>query len=155
MQKYFSSALIVLTIVLTSAVITFAQVTGGAVTGSVVDSAGAVVPGVTVKITDKARGQEFTAQTTDAGSYLFPNVPVGEYTVSVERAGFAAINRDLNVSLNQTVTVDITLQVTGGTNVVDVVAGGEWLYRLTRRSSVEVLILVRFRIYRLTVTLII
>ncbi len=125
MQKYLSSALVALIVVLTSAVITFAQVTGGAVTGSIVDTVGAVVPDVTVKITDKARGQEFTAQTTGAGSYLFPNVPVGEYSVTVERTGFAAITRDLNVSLNQTVTVDIVLQVAGGTNVVDVVAGGE------------------------------
>ena len=45
------------------------QVTGGAVTGTVVDPNGAVVSGATVVLHDKARGQEFTAETTSAGSY--------------------------------------------------------------------------------------
>lgn len=101
-----------------------AQVTGGAITGSVVDPAGAVVPNATVRITDKARGQVLTAQTTDAGSYLFPNVPVGNYTVEIEAAGFAKLTREANVSLNQTTTLDISLQVSGSTTTVDVIADG-------------------------------
>ena len=55
----------------------FGQATGGALTGSVNDANGAVIPNATVKLTDKVRGQEFNAQTTGSGSYLFPNVPVG------------------------------------------------------------------------------
>ena len=125
MQKYLNYVTTVLLSIVFCVVAVSAQVTGGAVTGSVVDPNGAVIPNVQVKIKDKLRGQEFTAQTTNAGSYLFPNVPVGEYTIVVEGAGFAAASRELNVSLNQTVTVDIALQVVGGTNVVDVVAGGE------------------------------
>jgi hypothetical protein len=57
--------------------LTLAQVTGGAVTGSVVDANGAVIPNAKVSLIDKLRGQTFTATTTDAGSYLFPNVSVG------------------------------------------------------------------------------
>ena len=102
-----------------------AQVTGGAVTGTVVDPNGAVVPGATVRLTDKARGSVFTAQTTGAGSFQFPNIPVGDYTVSVEAAGFAMGNRELNVALNQTTTIDIALQVSGSTTIVDVVAGAD------------------------------
>ncbi len=108
-----------------SATFIFAQVTGGAVTGSVVDANGAVVPNATVKLTDKARGQEFTAATTDAGSYLFPNVPVGEYTVSISANGFGTLTREMVVSLNQTTTIDASLQAGGGTNVVDVVGSSE------------------------------
>lgn len=103
----------------------FAQVTGGAVTGSVTDSNGAVIPNATVKLTDKARGQVFTATTTDAGSYLFPNVQVGEYSISIEAKGFNPIKRELTVSLNQTATIDATLQAGGGTTVVDVVGSNE------------------------------
>jgi hypothetical protein len=97
------------------------QVTGGAITGSVVDPNGAVIPNATVTVTDKARGRNFTAQTTSAGSYLFPNIPVGEYTIAIEATGFSRITRDVNVSLNQTSTVDFTLQVGVGSTVVDVV----------------------------------
>ncbi|MBC7899717.1 MAG: carboxypeptidase regulatory-like domain-containing protein, partial [Saprospiraceae bacterium] len=105
----------------------FGQVTGGAVTGSVVDANGAIIPNVTVKLADKARGQVFTTQTTGTGSYLYPNVPVGEYTITIEQTGFEKASKDLTVSLNQTITVDATLQVGGATNAVDVVAGGDAL----------------------------
>lgn len=125
MQKNLNYIINILCTLVICAVVVSAQVTGGAVTGSVVDAAGAVVPNATVRIADKLRGQVFTAQSTDAGSYLFPNVPVGEYTLTVEQAGFAKVTSDLNVSLNQTTTVDVTLQAGGGTNVVDVVSGGE------------------------------
>jgi len=102
-----------------------AQVTGGAVTGSVVDQNGAIVRGASVVLKDKSRGQEFTAQTTDAGSFQFPNVQTGAYTLTISASGFAATNRELVVSLNQTTTVDVALAVGGGTTVVDVVAGSE------------------------------
>lgn len=105
----------------------YGQVTGGAVTGTVSDANGAVIPNVTVKLADKARGQVFTAQTTDTGSYLYPNVPVGEYTITIEQAGFDKVSKELTVSLNQTVTVDTTLQVEGSKNVVNIVAGGDTL----------------------------
>jgi hypothetical protein len=104
-----------------------AQVTGGAVTGSVIDANGAAIPNAKVSLTDKSRGQTFTATTTDAGSYLFPNVPVGEYGITIEAGGFSQFKRDLVVSLNQTATVDATLQAGGGTNIVDVVGSNETL----------------------------
>ena len=103
----------------------YGQDTGGAVTGTVLDANRAVVPGATVKLTSKKRGQVLTTQTTGSGSYLFPNVPVGEYTLSIESGGFATATKDVVVSLNQTATLDATLQPAGTTNVVDVIAGGE------------------------------
>ncbi len=77
------------------------------------------------KITDKARGRDFTIQTTSAGSYQFPNISVGEYIVTIEASGFSTLTRTANVSLNQTTTVDVALQVGGGTATVDVVAGSD------------------------------
>src|SRR6476661_410285 len=82
----------------------FAQVTGGAVTGTVVDPNGAVVSGATVLLKDKARGTEFTTQTTGAGSYQFPNVQTGTYMMTVTAAGFAVAKGEVVVSLNQTAT---------------------------------------------------
>lgn len=105
----------------------FGQVTGGAVTGTVSDANGAVVPNVTIKLTDKARGQVFTTQTTDTGSFQYPNLAVGQYTITIEQAGFEKVTKELTVSLNQTVTVDTTLQVEGSQNIVNVVAGGDLL----------------------------
>nr|MBA2333496.1 carboxypeptidase regulatory-like domain-containing protein [Blastocatellia bacterium] len=124
MQKYLNYVATVLLSIVFCAVAASAQVTGGAITGSIVDANGAVVPNVEVRITDKARGSVFTAQTSGSGSYNFVNVPTGEYTISIEGTGFATVSRDLSVTLNQTNTVDVVLQVAGGTTVVDVVAGG-------------------------------
>ncbi len=127
MKKIVSFFLSISVLFVLSASVVLAQVTGGAVTGSIVDSNGAVIANATVKLKDKARGQEFTATTTGAGSYLFPNVPVGEYLVTIEASGFNPSKREMVVSLNQTSTVDATLQAGGGTNVVDVVGTNETL----------------------------
>lgn len=125
MHKYLNYVTTVLLSMLFIATAISAQVTGGALTGSVTDPNGAVVPNVQVRITDKTRGSAFTTQTSDAGAYNFVNVPVGEYTISVEGGGFAPVSRDITVSLNTTSTVDVVLSVVGGTSVVDVTAGGE------------------------------
>ena len=102
-----------------------AQVTGGAVTGTVVDPNGAVVRGATVLLKDKSRGLEFTAVTTDAGSYQFPNVQTGTYTMTVTAAGFGAATGEVIVSLNQTATANVTLSVAASTAVVNVTSGAE------------------------------
>jgi hypothetical protein len=101
------------------------QATGGAVTGTVVDPNGAVVPNATIKMSNRERGQEFTGQTSADGIFLFPNVPVGNYTVKISAPGFGESTREAVVTLNQTATVDTILQAAGATGVVDVVAGSE------------------------------
>ncbi|HEU4596776.1 MAG TPA: TonB-dependent receptor [Pyrinomonadaceae bacterium] len=106
----------------------FGQATGGAVTGDVLDATGAVVPNATVTLRSKQTGQTLTSQTTGSGSYSFPNVPVGDYTITVESGGFAPATQDLRVTLNQTTTVNATLQAAGITGVtVDVTAASEAL----------------------------
>lgn len=109
-----------LSLLLLFATATFAQVTGGSVTGTVVDSNGAVVPNATVTLTGKARGQNLTTQTTDTGSYTFPNVPVGDYTITVEIQGFSKATQELRVTLNQATTVEVTMQPQGVGASVDV-----------------------------------
>jgi outer membrane receptor protein involved in Fe transport len=89
------------------------QVTGGAVTGVVVDAQGAVVPNASVTLRSKDTGQTLTSQTTDSGSYTLPNVPVGTYTITIENTGFRPATQELTVTLNQTTTVNATLQVAG------------------------------------------
>jgi outer membrane receptor protein involved in Fe transport len=104
------------------------QVTGGAVTGVVLDANGAVVPSATVTLRSKDTGQTLTSQTTSSGSYTFPNVPVGAYTITIENAGFQPASQELTVVLNQTTTVNATLQVGGiAAETVTVTAASEAL----------------------------
>jgi hypothetical protein len=105
-----------------------AQATGGSITGQVLDANGAAVSGATVTLRNEANGQTLTAQTTDAGSYNFPNVLVGEYTITVEAQGFQAATQKVAVSLSNESSVNTTLQVAGlSAETIEVTAGSEAL----------------------------
>lgn len=99
-----------------------AQVTGGSVTGTVVDAQGGVVANATVNLLDKQRGQTLTTQTTGTGQFNFPNVSVGDYSITIEQTGFAALTKDIRVELNQVTTVDATLQAAGVSASINVAA---------------------------------
>lgn len=127
MSRKIVSTFAVVALLISLAAAARAQVTGGAVTGAVVDANGAAIPNTTVTLKSQETGQTLTTQTTDAGSYTFPNVPVGSYTISIESTQFQPVSQELSVSLNQTTTVNVTLRVGGVTEVVDVTASSEAL----------------------------
>ena len=80
-------ALIVVTILL-FATLSFGQANSG-VTGVVTDAAGAVVPGVTVTLTDTKTGTSQTTTTTDNGTYVFNNIKPGAgFKLAFEKQGF-------------------------------------------------------------------
>jgi hypothetical protein len=66
-----------------------AQSITGRISGAVTDASGAAVPGVTVKITNEATQQSRSAATDPNGFYVATNLPVGNYTVTVEHQGSA------------------------------------------------------------------
>jgi len=113
-----NSLLIALVALVVFAGAALGQVTGGAVTGTVLDANAAAVGGATVQLHDKARGTDFTTETTSAGSYNFPNVPTGTYTMTVTASGFAKATGEVVVNLNQTSTANVTVTVAGATAVV-------------------------------------
>ncbi|MGH9587520.1 MAG: carboxypeptidase regulatory-like domain-containing protein [Acidobacteriaceae bacterium] len=67
-----------------------AQTGFGTVTGVVTDSTGAVIPGVTVVLTNPSKGTKVTAVTNSAGSYRIANVPPGpDYELVFSHEGFS------------------------------------------------------------------
>ena len=62
----------------------------GTILGVVTDSSGAAVPGATVTIKNVDTGLTRTVTTTDDGSYSAPELPIGNYSVTVEKSGFKA-----------------------------------------------------------------
>ena len=84
-------------------------------TGTVTDTSGAAVPGVTVTATSPALIGGARSVVTEAdGSYRFPALPPGLYTVTAELQGFTTGKRDnVRLLLGQTITSDITLSVGG------------------------------------------
>ena len=121
----FRSFLMIAGFVATLALATMAQVTGGAVTGNVTDQNGAVIGGAKVVITDKTRGREYTTTSTGSGSYAFPNVATGDYSIAVSASGFATSKGDITVSLNQTSTANVSLSVQASSAVVNITGDTE------------------------------
>src|SRR5205823_15119510 len=64
---------------------------------------------------------ERTAQSSATGEYVFLEVPVGTYTVELQLTGFKKyLRKGVTLELNQILTLDITLQIGGSTEVVEV-----------------------------------
>lgn len=102
----------------------FAQTGGtGIVVGTVTDPSGAAVPGATVTLTDTATNAARTATTNDTGRYNFPNVPPGNYNLTISKAGFRVakiVNQTVAVAESR--TLDARLEVGAATQVVEVTA---------------------------------
>lgn len=66
-----------------------AQVTSsGSIAGQVTDTSGAVVPAVTVVATQQRTNVQWKTVTDETGAYMFPNLPVGTFSLSAEKQGF-------------------------------------------------------------------
>src|SRR5215475_639377 len=90
----------------------FAQTGNGSVGGIVQDSTKALVPGVSVTLTNVDTGVVNTAITNETGSYNFPVVQPGTYKVAAQLPGFKeAVANDLRVGPNAQVRWDFTLEV--------------------------------------------
>jgi len=81
------------------------------VSGTVRDESGAVLPGVTVTMTQTATGLSRTVVTDGSGAYVVSNLPTGPYEITTVLSGFATFRR-----------TGVVLQV-GASPVVNVVMG--------------------------------
>ena len=92
----------------------------GAISGTVTDQSGAVIPNATVTATD-AGGNEFTIQTSDAGTYLIRDLAPGLYSLKVSARAFQSFSiRDVHVAAASRTIVDVTLNVGSVSETVEV-----------------------------------
>jgi hypothetical protein len=102
---------------------TFGQTIDGNIVGTVFDATNAVVPDASVTAENVATGVKSQTTTGANGVYIFNNVPVGTYDITVKKAGFAdAVLRNLAVELNKTTTANLTMELGTVTQTVEVVA---------------------------------
>jgi hypothetical protein len=103
-----------------------AQRLDGTLRVSVSDSTGAGIPDAKVTVTNEATGVSSTATASSAGTYVFPDLLVGSYTVTVEKTGFKkTVNKGVQVVSNQVSEVAPVLEVGDVSAVVEVSAGAE------------------------------
>jgi outer membrane receptor protein involved in Fe transport len=98
-----------------------AQGTGGRILGRISDPSGAVVGHVKVVATNDATGVNRDTETNESGDYVFPEVPVGVYTITFELTGFKkGIRHGVSLDLNQVITLNMTMQLGATQEVIDV-----------------------------------
>ena len=124
MCKYaFRRGAAVLALILAMMVGVSAQESRGALSGSVTDPNGAALPGATVELKNVETNITATATTNEAGSYSFPLVNPGRYTLSVTAAGFATASREgIEIRVSEKLTLDVPMQVTGVGETVTTIA---------------------------------
>jgi hypothetical protein len=99
----------------------YAQQTG-AISGKVVDTGGAVLPGVTVEASSDVLPAPRVTVTEGNGEYRLPALPPGNYTVTFTLSGMQTVTRQAQVQLSQDTPVDATLGIQGISETVNVTA---------------------------------
>jgi hypothetical protein len=111
---------------LSSAAVLLAQ-DSASITGTVTDTSGALVPGATVVLTNKATNLTYKTVSNGTGSYTIPNVTPGPgYTETVSRDGFkTTVLSGLYINVASTRTQNVKLTVGSVAQTVSVSAANE------------------------------
>ncbi len=106
----------------------FAQFETAEVLGTVRDASGSAVPKAAVTLTNQDTGIEAKTTTNNDGEYVFFNVKVGRYTVTVEASGFSkATAADIAVAVGARQRVDLAMQVGAVSESINVTAAASIL----------------------------
>ena len=88
------------------------QAQTGTISGTVTDASGAGVGDAAVNARSLGTGAVHTATTDTSGTYSIPNVPVGQYDVTVEKQGFSALRfQNVRLTVAQNLTLNGSLAV--------------------------------------------
>ena len=94
----------------------------GTITGEVKDTTGAALPGATVTAQNIGTNAVRTQQSNDVGAYTFPAMPPGAYLVKAELDGFRIAQNRVELHVEETLRVSLTLEIGGITETTEVTA---------------------------------
>ncbi len=113
-----------------------AQTFRGTILGNVTDQSGAAVADAKVTIRNTGTGQVRETNTTNDGTYVAPELPLGTYTVTVEKAGFkTSVTNDVKVNVASETRVNAALQAGEVSTTVEV--SGEIVPLVETTSDVQ------------------
>ena len=120
---------------LLSSVFAFTQTPTGRLAGTI-SGADGVLPGAIVVVTDNATRKQQTATTNESGSYVFPQLEAGTYTVKVTGSGFKAyIANDLKIDVGREYSLNPLLEIGSVQETVTVTAGADVVTATTSQIS--------------------
>ncbi|MGA7155334.1 MAG: carboxypeptidase regulatory-like domain-containing protein [Acidobacteriaceae bacterium] len=121
--RWMGATIVLIALLQIGCLASLAQSTQGSILGTVTDSAGALVPGASVTLTNVEEGVVRTTKTNAAGDYLFPDVVASHYNIKIVAPGFEqwtisgaplAVRQQLRVNAKLVVgSVQQSIQVTG------------------------------------------
>jgi len=124
-KQTWTSILLALAISLCLSGFAIGQEINGSIVGTVKDSAGAVVPGATVTITDPSKDNNVvrTVTTNDDGEFTAANVPVSIYDITVEAPNFKkSVSTGVKVDVGQRRNIEVALTAGNVSEIVTVEA---------------------------------
>src|SRR5262249_24560594 len=84
----------------------------GTIYGTTYDSSGALLPATSITITNTGTNQSRSVVADDLGAFVVPVLPVGTYSVRVEKTGFSPfVQNGVILEANTSVQVRATMQV--------------------------------------------
>jgi hypothetical protein len=107
-----------------------AQSGTSSVQGTVTDTTGAVIQGASVVLTNNSTGVVLTATSDTSGSYSFPSVQPGVYSLDISKEAFASYkisqftvivgqHANENATLNVSATASVVVNASGLSNLLD------------------------------------
>ena len=119
--KFWTRLSLLVCVVLLALPAGLAQTFRGGVNGTVVDNTGAVVSGADVTLVNVDTAAKNTTVSSSAGEFLFQDLPLGTYSVTVAAQGFATEKYDkIPVSAGQIYTLPVKLAVSASAETVEV-----------------------------------
>lgn len=113
-----------------------AQTFRGAINGTITDPSGAVVAGATVTATNVATNVAHNTESSSNGEFLFQDLPLGAYSVTVTAKGFQKTTvSNIEVSAGSVFTVPVKLAVGQQATVVEVAAAAVAIDTTTSTQS--------------------
>jgi hypothetical protein len=117
----------------------WAQEVTASITGTVSDPSGAAVANANITATSVERGITYAAVSSDSGLYRISQLPVGSYSLRVEKSGFSVASYPAFVlTLNQVARIDVAMKVGQTTETVEV--SGEAPVMKTESTQVDTVI---------------
>jgi hypothetical protein len=99
----------------------FGQGITGSITGTVTDASGAAVPNATITVTQTATNAVHTVTTSGVGNFTVTQLPPGQYTVKVDKAGFESYQqKGIDLSIDQVAQINAQLAVGSESQTVEV-----------------------------------
>jgi len=119
-----------------------AQTSRGTISGTVVDPAGAIVTGATVKLEQVGTGLTRSMVTTNAGLFAFSDLPPGTYTVTVSQSGFATQRiQEVKVEVGKTTSLPVDLSIAKEMMTIEIAAAAATLE--THQSALNAVVSTR------------